>query len=79
MQVGTIYKKSLTHPGKSREGPLLLNKIRAHDIFKETESTRIGDGGLNLENDSSLIEHGAHGIAVIRAISDTDDRKATKI
>lgn len=76
MQVGTMYK-SLTHPGKSPEGPVLLEKIKALDIFPGTKTKLIGVGGVNLENASSLIEHGAHGIAVIRAISDADDPRAT--
>lgn len=78
MQVGTMYK-SLSHPGKTPEGPVLLEKIRALDIFPGTKTKLICVGGVNLENASSLIKHGAHGVAVIRAISDADDPRATTI
>lgn len=71
LQVGTMFK-TLTHPGKSPEGPQLLEQIASLDCYS-AETRLIAVGGVNFDNAESLMKHGAHGVAAIRTISAAGD------
>lgn len=68
--VGTMFPTQ-THPEKVEvEGPnLIASALEALDAM-QTRPLLIGVGGINSANCAGVIESGADGVAVIRAISD---------
>jgi thiamine-phosphate pyrophosphorylase len=68
--VGTVYPTD-THPGKPPEGPELLQAVasRIHIPFYAI-------GGVTAANAGECVRRGAHGVAVIRAISAAADPAA---
>jgi thiamine-phosphate diphosphorylase len=68
--VGTIHATA-THPDRAPAGPALLAAVAQHvrvPIF--------AIGGVTAANAAECLRHGAHGVAVIRAIGDAADPEA---
>jgi thiamine-phosphate diphosphorylase len=65
--VGTIYPTA-THPGRSPAGLLLLEAVAA-----AVELPFYAIGGITAQNAVECIRHGAHGVAVIRAVAEAPD------
>ncbi len=68
--VGTIYPTA-THPGRVPEGPQLLRAIAA-----TSRAPLYAIGGITAANAGVCVRHGAHGVAVIRAIGEALDPEA---
>ncbi len=73
--VGTLFPTA-SHPGAAGSG---LGVIRARGA--ESSPPCIGIGGITRENARSVMQAGAHGIAVLAAILEADDpaRSATEL
>ena len=70
LQVGTMYSTN-SHPGKTPEGPPLLDHIRT---TIEGKVPLIAVGGIDCTNAGDLIsENGADGVAVISALANAQD------
>ena len=67
LMVGTIYSTA-THPDKVPEGTDLLDAVAA-----ALPLPVYAIGGITAANATECIRHGAHGVAVIRAIGDAQD------
>ncbi len=65
--VGTIYPTA-THPDRTPEGPMLLQAVAA-----AVPLPLYAVGGISPANAGECTRHGAHGVAVIRAISEAED------
>lgn len=68
--LGTIYPTA-THPGGAPEGPALLKTVAAG-----LPLPLYAIGGITAANAAGCLRHGAHGVAVIRAISAAPDAEA---
>jgi thiamine-phosphate pyrophosphorylase len=68
--VGTVYATA-SHPGKVPEGPALLEAVAA-----AVRLPFYAVGGITAANAADCIRRGAHGIAVIRAITEAADPEA---
>ena len=69
--VGTMFASS-THPGEEPSGPALVTSISS-----ACSLPIIGIGGINESNIKPIIKNGAHGIAIISAISESKNPKIT--
>jgi thiamine-phosphate pyrophosphorylase len=65
--VGTIYATA-SHPGEAPAGPALLSAAAAAVTLPI-----LAIGGIEVSNVEECIAHGAHGVAVIRAIEGVGD------
>ena len=71
--LGNIYQTS-THPNTKPKGIQIINELK-----NKTKIPYIGIGGINESNIKPIIKNGAHGIAIISAISESKNPKiATK-
>jgi thiamine-phosphate diphosphorylase len=68
--VGTIYETA-SHPGKRPEGPALLEAVTA-----VVRRPLYANGGITAANAAECRRRGAHGVAVIRALSEAADPEA---
>ena len=69
--IGNIYKTS-THQDRKPKGIKIISEIR-----DKTKIPYIGVGGINESNIEPIMKNGAHGIAVISAISESQNPKIT--
>lgn len=67
---GPFYA-TLTKPGKPVLGP-----DKFSDLIECTTLPVVGIGGITPENASKVIECGAHGVAMMRSVSEADDPAA---
>lgn len=69
LQVGTLFS-SESHPGLRNPNPSIMRNLR-----RKTDIPLIGVGGITMENARAVINDGADGIAVIRAILHAENPK----
>jgi thiamine-phosphate pyrophosphorylase len=69
--IGNIYKTS-THPNRKPKGIKIISELR-----DKTKIPYIAVGGINESNIEPIMKNGAHGVAVISAISESQNPKIT--
>ena len=69
--LGTIYGTA-SHPGRKGSGPELIERVKAR-----VQTPVYAIGGINASNAREVMNAGAHGIAVIRAILESPDPQRT--
>ena len=69
--VGNIYKTA-THPNLEPKGIKIIEELK-----NKTKIPYIGIGGINNTNIKPIIQNGAQGIAIISAISESDNPEIT--
>ncbi len=65
--VGTMFETA-SHPGKSPEGPALIQEIK-----NRVDCSILGIGGITEKNVSKVLDAGGNGVAVIRGILGSSD------
>lgn len=69
--IGNIYQTS-THPNRKPKGIKIISELK-----NKTKIPYIGIGGINESNIEPIINNGAHGIAVISEILESQNPKIT--
>ena len=70
--VGTIYP-TVSHPGRPGAGPELIRRCASGTVVNRARTPLLAIGGIDADRIAAVADAGAYGVAVVRAVWDSED------